>query len=75
MGNDTTTIEITEGQKAELEARKNADRESMKSVLERVLSENPHGELGEQLDRIESAAREATNAAQNAEQAIEEATQ
>jgi len=30
------------------------------------------GEVGEQLDRIEAAAKEATNAAQNAERAAEE---
>jgi hypothetical protein len=76
---ETTTIEITDAQRAELEERKRHEREPIRDVLGRVLADDepeaPDAEIQEQLDRIEAAAKEATNAAQNAEQAIEEATQ
>ena len=126
---DTTTIEITEEQRDELKALKAHDRESYKSVIDRVLSTSDMGrvyeptlerfnghkadaraddmpelsadsflntlldtyervqeqggypdggsgdvpdDLRDQLDRIESAAKEATNAAQSAEREVSE---
>ena len=74
MTDDLTTISITKAQKAELDDRKEHDRESYKSVLSRLLA-SEHGaqtdstdDVSEQLDRIESAAltaEERTNAIQN----------
>ena len=82
MTDDTTTIEITEDQRDELKALKAHDRESYKAVIGRLLestdaelrtaSNADVGDLRERLDRIESAAREATNAAQSAERAVGE---
>ena len=78
---DTTTIEIDREQRKEIERLKTHERESIKTVMDRLLhdaDETPAeegvavGDLRDQLDRIESAAKEATNAAQNAERAAEE---
>jgi len=82
MTNDTTTIEITEDQRDELKALKAHDRESYKAVICRLLSGTDaeiqtaadvgFDDLRDQLDRIESAAKEATNAAQSAEREVGE---
>lgn len=55
MTEDTTTIQITKRQKAELDDRKRNDREAYKSVLDRVLrnSEDSGGLVDEsQAERI-----------------------
>lgn len=76
---DTTTIEIEREQRKEIERLKTHERESIKTVMDRLLHDTDVDETTErmadvrqQLDRIEDAAREATNAAQNAERAAEE---
>jgi len=76
---DTTTIEIEREQRKEIERLKTHERESIKTVMDRLLHDADADEttermadLADQLDRIEDAAREATNAAQNAERAAEE---
>ena len=85
---DTTTIEIRDDQLEQLKAMKRVDRESYKSVVDRLLEgdtdlpsaasqsipssvENDTSDLQEQLDRIESGVREATNAAQSADKKLE----
>ena len=79
MTNETTTIEIEREQRKEIERLKTHERESIKTVMDRLLHDADVDETTErmadfadQLDRIEDAAREATNAAQNAERAAEE---
>ena len=79
MTNETTTIEIEREQRKEIERLKTHERESIKTVMDRLLhdadvDETPErmADLADQLDRIEAAAKEATNAAQNAERAAEE---
>lgn len=86
MSDDTTTISITTEQKAQLDDRKQHERESYKSVIGRMLegesSEMPPGfenmvemdtsEIEGKLDRLEEAIKEATNAAQSAEKKVEE---
>lgn len=77
---DTTTIEIPETQRDELKQLKAHDREPYYEVIDRLLhatdptdkAADVDAEVRDQLDRIEDAAREATNAAQNAERAAEE---
>jgi hypothetical protein len=77
---DTTTIEIPAEQRDELQRLKAHDREPYYEVIDRLLhATNPSdkaadvdAEVRDQLDRIEAAAKEATNAAQNAERAAEE---
>ena len=86
---DTTTIEIRDDQLEQLKAMKRVDRESYKSVLDRLLEgdtdapsaasqsipssvENDTSDVQEQLDRIESGVREATNAAQSADRKLED---
>jgi len=76
---DTTTIEIEREQRKEIERLKTHERESIKTVMDRLLHDTDVDETTErmadvrdQLDRIEDAAKEATNAAQNAERAAEE---
>ena len=76
---DTTTIEIEREQRKEIERLKTHERESIKTVMDRLLHDTDVDETTErmadfadQLDRIEAAAKEATNAAQNAERAAEE---
>jgi hypothetical protein len=76
---DTTTIEIKREQRKEIERLKTHERESIKTVVDRLLHDadtddttERMADLADQLDRIESAAKEATNAAQNAERAAEE---
>jgi hypothetical protein len=90
MSENTTTIEITEWQREELEMRKNYDGEAIKKVIGRLLNnsdgdlETPEwgdagalevgkatGDLQEQLDRIEAAAKEATQTAQETQHTIE----
>lgn len=84
MSDDTTTIEITEEQRDELKALKKHDRESYKAVIGRLLSDAdavPAGdhmgaaefnELLGRLEDVESAAREATDAAQSVERSVED---
>ena len=84
----TTTIEIRDDQQEALGDLKQHDRESYKSVLDRLLDgdtdipsaasqsipssvENDTSDIQEQLDRIESGVREATNAAQSADKKLE----
>ena len=88
MSDDTTTIEIRDDQQEALSDLKQHDRESYKSVLDRLLEgdtdvpsaasqsipssvENDTSDIQEQLDRIESGVREATNAAQSADKKLE----
>ena len=88
MSQDTTTIEIRDDQLEQLKDMKRVDRESYKSVLDRLLEgdtdvpsaasqsipssvENDTSDIQEQLDRIESGVREATNAAQSADKKLE----
>ena len=89
---DTTTIEIRDDQLEQLKDMKRVDRESYKSVLDRLLKgdtesmrvvpvedvvgrevpqEQLNQDVSEQLDRIESGVREATNAAQSADKKLE----
>ena len=93
---DTTTIEIRDDQLEQLKAMKRVDRESYKSVVDRLLegdtdtdtesmrvvpvedvvgrevpSAQINQDVSEQLDRIESGVREATNAAQSADKKLE----
>ena len=91
---ETTTIEIRDDQLEQLKAMKRVDRESYKSVLDRLLegdtdteamrvvpiedvaghdvpAESVDSDVQEQLDRIESGVREATNAAQSADKKLE----
>ena len=74
---DTTTIEITEEQRDELKALKQHDRESYKSVIDRLLdgdtSDEPGGldDLRERLDRIESAAATAEERTGSIENTLE----
>ena len=94
MSQDTTTIEIRDDQLEQLKDMKRVDRESYKSVLDRLLEgdtdteamrvvpvedvvgrevppEQINQDVSEQLDRIESGVREATNAAQSADKKLE----
>ena len=94
MSQDTTTIEIRDDQQEALRDLKQHDRESYKSVLDRLLegdtdtepmrvvpiedvvgrevpAESVDSDMQEQLDRIESGVREATNAAQSADKKLE----
>lgn len=75
---ETTTIEITKSQRQRL---RDVNSGSAKAAVDDLLNAY-EGENGvdlspvlERLDDVESAAKEATNAAQNAEQTITEATQ
>jgi predicted CopG family antitoxin len=67
---DTTTIEIDREQRKELERLKTHERESIKTVMDRLLHDADSTEkvglsdISEQLDRIEAAAKEATQTAQ-----------
>ena len=86
----TTTIEIRDDQQEALSDLKQHDRESYKSVLDRLLeadtgetqptvsvaegfewSDEDVAEITNQLQRIESGVREATNAAQSADKKLE----
>ena len=58
---DTTTISITTEQKAQLDERKQHERESYKSVISRLLGENTVGNLepfGGEVPDIEGALAE-----------------
>ena len=76
---DTTTIEIRDEQRDELKALKQHDRESYKSVIDRLLDgdtpDEPSGldELRERLDRIESAAATAEERTGSIEKTLESA--
>jgi phytoene dehydrogenase-like protein len=73
-----TSIRVTQAAKEAAEASKR-DGETWNEYLQRCTDNPPEvreyvaaNGLDDQLDRIESAAKEATNAAQNAERAAEE---
>ena len=73
----TTTIEIRDDQRDELKALKQHDRESYKSVIDRLLDgdtpNEPSGvdDLRERLDRIESAASTAEERTGSIENTLE----
>ena len=81
MSDDTTTIEITEGQRDELKALKAHDRESYKAVIGRLLegtdaeiqttADAGLDDLRDQLDRIESAASTAEERTGSIENTLE----
>ena len=67
MGQETTTIEITHEQKAQLDELKEHSRESYKSVIEQLLDEGVHttevisvSEMGGVETRSETVQLEAT---------------
>ena len=78
---DTTTIEITDEQKAQLDDLK-ASGQSYKGLLTELIEgyskesgsaiEGYDGEIRERLDSLESAVKEATQAAQAADRKLEE---
>jgi predicted CopG family antitoxin len=76
---DTTTIEITDDQRDELEALKAHPNEPVRDVVERLLTEvDPQTtveipqEVYDRLERIEAAAKEATQTVQETHTQIEE---
>ena len=78
---DTTTIEITDEQKAQLDDLK-ASGQSYKGLLTELREgyskesggaiEGYDGDIRERLDSLESAVKEATQAAQSADRKLEE---